>query len=95
MFLEIEFDMYLKRRKILREDSEISPLSPEPEPEDTSVLPSVGENNTYSDRLAEQLRAKTNPIKLEFFFKIGLAPITLVKKEGNDFFGTFFSECFS
>ncbi|GBM76011.1 hypothetical protein AVEN_139507-1 [Araneus ventricosus] len=81
---KIEFDMYLKRRKILREDSAIPPLSLEPETEDTSLLPSVGENNAYSDRLAEQLRAKTNPIKLEFLFKIGLTPITLVKKEEKE-----------
>ncbi|GFY70363.1 DUF3736 domain-containing protein [Trichonephila inaurata madagascariensis] len=81
---KIEFDMYLKRRKVLREDSDIAPLENEPEPEDTSILPSVVENNIYTDRLAEQLRAETNPIKLEFLFKIGLTPITLVKKEEKE-----------
>ncbi|GFS75371.1 DUF3736 domain-containing protein, partial [Nephila pilipes] len=81
---KIEFDMYLKRRKILREDSTIPPLESEPEAEDTSTLPSVIENNVYTDRLAEQLRAETNPIKLEFLFKIGLTPVTLVKKEEKE-----------
>ncbi|GIY96640.1 DUF3736 domain-containing protein [Caerostris extrusa] len=42
------------------------------------------ENSAQNDRLAEQLRAETNPIKLEFLFKIGLTPITLVKKEEKE-----------
>ncbi|XP_035214990.1 genetic suppressor element 1-like isoform X2 [Stegodyphus dumicola] len=80
---KIEFDMYLKRRKILLEDSEIPPLSSVDEDE-KSALPSVNESSPKMEYLAEKLRSETTPEKLEFFLKIGLTPITLVKKEEKE-----------
>ena len=83
---EVELDMYLKRRKILFEDSMVPPLSPESE-EDRRNLPPppLLEYSVHTERLAEQLRSETTPEKLEFFFQLNLTPITLVKKEGTIF----------
>lgn len=75
--------MYLKRRKILFEDSMVPPLSPETEEDKRSLPPPpLIEYSIHTERLAEQLRSETKPEKLEFFFQLGLTPITLVKKEG-------------
>lgn len=76
--------MYLKRRKILFEDSTVPPLSPEVEENKSNIRPLI-EFNVHTERLAEQLRSETTPEKLEFFFQLGLTPITLVKKEGKHF----------
>lgn len=75
--------MYLKRRKLLFEDSLMPSLSPEIEEVKKSVSPQF-EYSVRTERLAEQLRTETTPEKLEFFFQLGIAPITLVKKEGKD-----------
>ncbi|XP_042905910.1 genetic suppressor element 1 isoform X2 [Parasteatoda tepidariorum] len=83
---KIEFDMYLKRRKILMEDYEVPPLSPDVEPDSTerALISPVEELYTRNDRLSEKLLAEATPVKLEFLFKIGLTPITLVKKEEKE-----------
>ncbi|XP_054717543.1 genetic suppressor element 1-like [Uloborus diversus] len=80
---KIEFNMYLKRRKILREESNISPWSSDVEEEEKLVLPLPSDSRNL-DHLAEKLRSETTPEKLEFFLQLGLTPITLVKKEEKE-----------